>query len=224
MKRFLFSVLLAIVGLAAHAQYKVDKMDGKCYMAAACIVDGMDDDQLFANIVLWAQQAVDAPGLSFFKALDYTAHHMELETQVKGAKGMSFSGVLKVDVYGGIIKFRVEDIVQQTVVIMSPKQIPLERLQPERKPAHKAAIEEFEEEESKLLNAMVDFAKTNDLPQITHWAEIKSGKIVVGMSELECRLAVGKPRIVINGDELQWQLNSSTYIFFKEGLVSSVVK
>ena len=209
MKRFLFSVLLAAVGLVAHAQYKVDKMDGRCYMAAASIVDGVDDDDLFANIVLWAQQAAGVPGLNFLKALDYNAHHMEL---------------LKVDVYGGIIKFRVEDIVLQTVVIMSPKQTPFERLQPEKKSAHQAAIEEFEVEESKLLSAMIDFAKTNSLPPIRHWAEIKAGKIVLGMSELECQLAVGKPRIVIDGDELQWQLNSSTYIFFKQGVVSSIVK
>lgn len=66
--------------------------------------------------------------------------------------------------------------------------------------------------------------KTNSLPPIRHWAEIKAGKIVLGMSELECQLAVGKPRIVIDGDELQWQLNSSTYIFFKQGVVSSIVK
>ena len=117
-----------------------------------------------------------------------------------------------------------EDIVQQTTVIISPKLTPLEKLQPDKKPAHKAAIEDFEREESKLVTAMLNHAKTNNLPDITHWAEIKSGKVVTGMTETGCLLAVGRPRIVVDGDELQWQLNSSTYIFFKKGVVSSVVK
>lgn len=223
MRTFLFGIALLLGVLTANAQYKVDNMDGKCYMAAACITEGMDDNTLFANIVLWAQNAADVPGLDFFSKLDYGMRHMELETRVK-VKNVTYTGMLKVDVYGGIIKFRVDDIVQQTTIIMSPKLTPLEKLQPYKKPAHKVAIEEFEAEESILISNMLDFAKTNALPKITHWTEIKDGKIVKGMNEVECQLAVGRPRIVIDGDEKQWQINSSMYVFFKNGVVSSIVR
>lgn len=114
---------------------------------------------------------------------------------------------------------------QHTTVLLSPKLTPLEKLQPERKPAHKAAIAEFEEEESEMLRDMQNFAKTNQLPNITHWDEIRSGKIVTGMNEAECQLAVGKPRMVIDGeDETQWLINGGMYVFFKKGVVSSIVK
>lgn len=219
MKHIVLTLILAQVCLMCNAQYKVDKLDGKCYMAGASIVENSNDDNIFGNIVLWAQKTTDKPGLGFFSKLDYASRHLELETVVKTKTG-SYSGMLKGDVYGGIIKFRVEDIVQQ-----SPKLTPLEKLQPEKKQAHKTAITNFEQQESELIEAMLDFAKTNDLPLITHWQDIEKGRIVKGMNETECLLAVGKSRIVNDSNgEVQWQDNLGMYIFFKNGEVSSVVK
>lgn len=224
MKRIILTLGLAIYCLMVSAQYKVDKLDGKSYMAGACIVENADDEALFANLVLWVQQMANAPGMGMFSVLDYAKHHVELKTSVKG-KSASYTGMLKMDVYGGIIKFRIDDLVQETVIIMSPKLTPFEKLQPEKKPAHKAAIEEFEQQESELISSMLDFAKNNQLPKITHWQDIEKGRVVEGMTELECQLALGKPRIVIDDEkEVQWQINSSMYIFFRNGKVHSVVK
>ena len=210
--------------LVAKAQYKVDKLDGKCYMAGACIVENSTDNDLFANIVLRVQKSSESSGMEMFSKIDFNARHLEVPIEAK-MKNASFTGTLRVDVYAGIIKFRIDEIVQHTTVLLSPKLTPLEKLQPERKPAHKAAIAEFEEKESEMLRDMQNFAKTNQLPNITHWDEIRSGKIVTGMNEAECQLAVGKPRMVIDGeDETQWLINGGMYIFFKKGVVSSIVK
>lgn len=224
MKRFTLMICVVICHLSTSAQYKVDKLDGKCYMTGACITDNISDNILFANIVLWVQQMTENPGLGMFSKLDYSSRHVEIQTEVK-VKNVTYISMLKLDVYGGIIKFRVEDIVQHSTIIMSPKMTPLEKLQPLKKPAHKAAIEEYEREESYLLQGMLDFVQTHQIQQLNHWEDIEKGKIVNGMNETECQLAVGRPRIVNeNNGEIQWLVNSGMYIFFKEGLVSSIVK
>lgn len=224
MKRFTLMICVVICHLSTSAQYKVDKLDGKCYMTGACITDNISDNILFANIVLWVQQMTENPGLGMFSKLDYSSRHVEIQTEVK-VKNVTYISMLKLDVYGGIIKFRVEDIVQHSTIIMSPKMTPLEKLQPLKKPAHKAVIEEYEREESYLLQGMLDFVQTHQIQQLNHWEDIEKGKIVNGMNETECQLAVGRPRIVNeNNGEIQWLVNSGMYIFFKEGLVSSIVK
>ena len=217
-------ICVVFCSLSVLAQYKVDNLDGKCYMTGACITENINDNILFANIVLWVQQMTETPGLGMFSKLDYATRHLEIQTEAK-VKNVTYVSMLKVDVYGGIIKFRVEDIVQHSTIIMSPKITPLEKLQPLRKPAHKVAIEEYEREESNLLQGMLDFVRSHQIPSLNHWEDIEKGRIVNGMNETECQLAVGRPRIVNdNNGEVQWLVNSGMYIFFKDGLVSSIVQ
>lgn len=226
MKRILFSLcfVFACITLANAQSYKVEKVDGKCVLPGFVSVVG-DDDEIFANIVLWALNSTDTPGMEAFSAINYKTHHLELKTVQKLNNNSSYLALLKIDVVGGRIMFRAENIVWQTTIIMSPKQTPFEKLQPDKKPAHQTTIVEFEKLESELLDGMIAFVKTNKLPRISHWQEIEKGTVVMGMTETECRLAVGNPRLKLEGEtETQWQISSSMYIFFQKGVVSSVVK
>lgn len=226
MKHILFSlfIVLASITLANAQSYKVEKVDGKCVLPGFVSVGGTDDE-IFANIVLWAlKSAEETPAMDAFSAINYKTHHLELKTEQK-VNNSSYLALLKIDVVGGRIMFRAENLVWQTILIMSPKQTPFEKLQPEKKPAHQTVIAEFEKMESDLIDGMIDFVKTNQLPRISHWQEIMKGSVVTGMSETECLLAVGNPRLKLEGDtETQWQISSSMYIFFQKGVVSSVVK
>ena len=225
MKRILFSlfIVFATITFANAQSYKVEKVDGKCVLPGFVSVGG-SDDEIFANIVLWALQNTETPGMESFSVLNYKTHHLELKTEQK-INNSSYLAILKVDVVEGRIMFRAENIVWQTILIMSPKQTPFEKLQPEKRPAHQATIAEFERMESELIDNMIEFAKTNKLPKISHWQEIMKNNVVIGMTETECLLSVGNPRLKLEGDtETQWQISSSMYIFFKKGLVSSVVK
>jgi hypothetical protein len=48
---------------------------------------------------------------------------------------------------------------------------------------------------------------------------------VKGMNEDECRLAFGKPQVVLESNgEVQWMYSSSFYIFFRSGKVISYIK
>lgn len=225
MRRIVFSlfIVLSSIVLANAQSYKVDKIDGRCVLPGFVTIGG-SDDEIFANIVLWALQSTESSGMEAFSDVNYKTHHLELQTVQKIDKS-SYMALLKIDVVGGRIMFRAEDIVWQTIIIMSPKQTPFEKLQPDKRPAHKATIAEFENLESELIDGMVDFVKTNQLPRISHWQDIVRGNIVVGMNETECLLSKGNPRLKLEGDsETQWQMSSNMYIFFKKGIVSSIIK
>ena len=225
MRRILFSFFLIIVSITLiNAQsYKVEKVDGKCVLPGFVNIGG-NDDEIFANVVLWALQNTESSGMEAFSDINYKTHHLELRT-IQKINNSSYTALLKVDVLDGRVMFCAENIVWQTIIIMSPKQTPFEKLQPDKRPNHQATIAEFERLESELIDGMLDFVRQNQLPRITHWQEIMKGNVVLGMTETECLLSVGNPRLKLEGDtETQWQISSSMYIFFKKGLVSSVVK
>lgn len=44
------------------------------------------------------------------------------------------------------------------------------------------------------------------------------------MNDDEVRLALGKPLVVSESDEVQWKYGSSLYVFLKDNVVVSVLK
>lgn len=223
MKRILLSLVALVVAAASSAQYHVDFQNSKYVLTAAAVTGTTDDDGAFANLVLWAQDAVKQPGNDFFTTLDYEQHTLTLPLTAAVEKA-EFHTNLTASVTGGALVFTVTDIVQETKAVLGSKRTPFEWLKPDTKPAHKEIINTFESAMSALINSMVTFTKTNTLPRITHWNEIRAKRIVEGMNETECLLALGRPRIVTDGEERQWLMNGNVYVFFKKDIVTNVVK
>ena len=60
---------------------------------------------------------------------------------------------------------------------------------------------------------------------VTHWTDIKAGKIVKGMNETEVRLISGAPRSVSPlGESMQWMYTNDFIIIFTDGIVSNVIQ
>ena len=64
-------------------------------------------------------------------------------------------------------------------------------------------------------------------PQITqeNWALIQEGKVGLGMTKEECKLAIGNPDEVRSGHNRAqimdiWQYSNGTYLFFADGLLN----
>lgn len=225
MKKILLLLFVTVYSVAIVAQnYRVDFLDGKRYIMSSKTFGNLDDEVLFADVVLWALKNENTK----IAALDYDKQHIELNCEVStgtSKQNTNYASTLKIDVYAGIVKFRIEDIVYSQQVLVAYKNVPFEKLQPEKKAAHKTIIADFESTQETLMSSLFEYIGQNKLQKITHWNEIKSGKVVVGMNETEARLSVGNPqRVIEENQEIQWMMNSFFYIFFKNGKVSSVLK
>ena len=225
MKKILLLLFVAVYSVALSAQnYRVDFLDGKRYIMSSKTFGNLEDDVLFADVVLWALKNENTK----IAALDYDKQHIEINCEVSagtGKQNTNYASTLKIDVYAGIVKFRIEDIVYSQQVLVAYKNVPFEKLQPEKKAAHKTIIADFESTQETLMSSLFEYIGQNKLQKITHWKEIKAGKVVVGMNETEARLAVGNPqRVIEENQEIQWMMNTFFYIFFKNGIVSSVLK
>jgi hypothetical protein len=132
---------------------------------------------------------------------------------------------LKIKVNEGRLVFHISDISIESTVLIAKKVIGVEKLQPEKKAAHQDIIDDFVGLESKVLNSLFDYVTTYKLSTISHMDEVKMGIPVKGMNEDECRLAFGKPQVVLESNgEVQWMYSSSFYIFFRSGKVISYIK
>ena len=204
--------------------YRVDFLDGKRYILSSKTMNSTDDERVFASVVLWALKNESTK----IAALNYDKRHIDINCEVfsgSGNQNTNYVSTLKIDVYGGIVKFRIEDIMYSQQVLIAYKNMPFEKLQPEKKAAHKAIIADFESVQEQLMSSLFEQIESNKLQKITHWNEIKSGKVVVGMNETEVRLSVGNPQKVLEeNNEVQWMMSSFFYVFFKNGAVSSVLK
>ena len=135
--------------------------------------------------------------------------------------------VVSVKVADNIITMLASDISQEaeTAVIKLVKRLPFEKLNPEKKPKHKDYLTDFANLHEKQIAQLLEFITTNPLPPITHWREIKENDVVKGMNSTECTLSLGKPASVQKqGNREEWMYDSYTYVFFENGVVSSVIK
>ena len=101
----------------------------------------------------------------------------------------------------------------------------MENLKPEKKEAHKEIMNDFVKSESQALNKLFYFIITNKVSTITHWSDIAISRPVKGMTEDECLMAFGKPRsIQENNGEVQWMYSGSFYLFFRNGVVETILR
>lgn len=186
------------------------------------------DEEIYANALLWAIEnvcprlregitEVDIPAWSFGCELTLTSG--------EGTGSNTYYCKALFRITEGKLTYYLSDIKIESSVVVMKKITPIEKLNPEKKEAHKQSMEDFVQVESQLLNKMFDFIVTHPAIQVTHWKEIGIRKPVKGMTEDECRLAFGNPQSIMetNG-EVQWMYSSSFYLFFKGGSLQTIIK
>ncbi len=107
-----------------------------------------------------------------------------------------------------------------------PTTLAFERMRPDKKPKHKSYMEEYSQQAAGYIGELIEYIQTNTHQPVTHWTEIHAGKAVKGMNETECLLACGKPldRMKSESGEDRWRYDSYTYLFFKDGILASVIE
>lgn len=192
----------------------------------------ISSEGIFINALLWMIEAQepenDEDDESAAIEVDYDKKQFMLELVQTPRNGESrYRYVFSAKVADNIITFLASNITceAETSVIKIVKRQAFEKLQPEKKPKHKEHLTEFANLHDALIDKVLEAITANPAPTITHWAEIKAKDVVKGMSKPECLLAFGKPASVQKqGNKEEWMYDSYTYVFFEDGIVTSLIK
>ena len=237
MKRFIF-FLLGLIGFGqVFAQsFSEEKYiypigaDGDKYVISGFIpFDKLEDKPIFANALLWTVENICPRLMEGITRVDVKSNSFSCDWILASAADSDLKNTyycrVNFRIADGKLVYYVSDILAESAAFVMKKVTPFEKMQPEKKEAHRRIFEDFQVSCSTLLNQMFDYVQTNQLPAITHWEEIRLRKAVVGMNGTECLLAFGKPQTVLESNgEVQWMYTSSFHLFFKNGLVCTVLK
>lgn len=235
-QRFLLLICCLLTGtLSLMAQnfseqgktYPVNVDGNKCVVSGFTPFSSLDDEKIYANALLWAIENICPQlrdGLTEVK-IPSKSFSCDLTLASPLSEGNIYYCKATFRVAEGKLIYLLSDIRVQSSVLIMKKITPMEKLNPEKKPAHKETIEDFVKTESQMLNKLFDYVTTHQSPAVTHWDDIAISRPVKGMTEDECRMAFGKPQSVSESNgEIQWMYNSSFYVFFKDGCATTIIK
>ena len=225
-----FLLLATVTGL--HAQTYVEKnatyplaADGNKYVVSGVVTFGdKSDETIFANAMLWNIDNVCPQLREGVSDVNVTAHSFNIAmTMIVGGNTYYCNGSFKAQ--SGKFVYSLTDIRVESTVVAFKRIMAFEKLNPEKFTNHKAMMEEFVSVESGALNQLFDYINTNEPEEITHWSDIGYCRPVEGMNQTECKLAFGKPKSTSETEsEVQWSYSSSFYLFFKDGVVATIIK
>lgn len=229
--------LLFFAGISSYSQSFVESnqtysitTEGNKYIVSGFVpYEGMTDEIIYVNTLLWAIENVSPQLREGINDVNIAGKSFNCNIVIASPAGSGQN-----DTYFCKAIFRVADgkliyylcdIFIESTNFVSKKITPMEKLTPDKKPAHRQQMDKFEQAESAILNQLFDYISTYRPSTISHWNEITARKPVKGMTEDECRLAFGKPQSILEtSGEVQWMYSSSFYLFFRDGVVSTIIK
>lgn len=87
--------------------------------------------------------------------------------------------------------------------------------------------EEFSNGINYIINKMSDECPNKSYPIISHWEQIKTGKVKAGMTSEECILSWGKPKDKNTttgtwGVSEQWIYSNDDYLYLENGILTTI--
>lgn len=207
--------------------YPVNVDGNKCVVSGFTPFSNLSDEKIFANALLWAIENVCPQLRDGITEVKIPAKSFSCDLVLSSPLGSGNIYYCKATfrVAEGKLVYLISDIKVESSVVIMKKVTPMEKLNPEKKPAHKETIEDFVKTESQMLNKLFDYVTTYQSEEVTHWNDIAISRPVKGMTQDECRMAFGKPESVSESNgETQWMYGSSFYLFFKDGRVTTIIK
>ncbi len=236
MKRLLL-ILLALSPLSIKAQsyveignqYPIEVSDNKYVVNGFVSFKEMDDEAIFAKSLIWTVENISPKMHDGITAINYNSKDFKVKIELCSIIDSGLDNTYYCNatfrIADGKLLYHLTDIMVGSSNTLFKKVTPFETLSPNKNSRHRDSMDDFTNSASLMLNNLFDCVGTYDLEQITHWSDIKIKRIVSGMNRDECRLAQGKPQsIVDSGDEEQWMYSSSYYIFFKDNVVTTIIK
>lgn len=226
----LLCVLFLSLMAKGQSKYGLKDIDGKLICTGFEAIENLSEESIFVNTLLWAIEQCPKfkEGIT---ELNYEKKNFTLKAQLSSPKRSDNPAVYhfladfaisadKLSFAFSKIECEYPGMLKMTTVTA------FEQLKPDKKPKHKAYIDEYTKQATEYIEQILERVKTAESQPVTHWAEIKKGKVAKGMNETECLLAYGKPLDITksDNDEVRWRYDSYTYLFFKNGVLTSVLE
>lgn len=210
-------------------QYPVTADGKSCVVSGFIPFSNLPDETIFANTLLWTINNVCPELKEGIHELNVTAKSFHcdwvLDSNADSNQKYIYYCRARFQVKEGKLIYFLDNIIIESSGLMMKRQTPIEKLKPEKKESDKEIMDDFVQSESQALNKLFDFVTANDAGDISHWNDIAIGRAVKGMTENECLIAFGKPRSVQeNNGEVQWMYSGSFYLFFRNGLVETIIR
>ncbi len=230
MYKALFSILFPTLFIPALAQGRYDYtvVDNRVIVTDFVTFDDLAGEHIFINALLFAIDQGTSE-LENIEEINFETQRFIVKQQVPsaeyGSAGTSYKFTTQIQVAENMLSFLTTDIQLETKGFLNEyKNIAFERLDPEKKPKHQTYLNEFISAHSGYLNRMFEFIRSNEHHPITHWDELKAGRVVKGMNETECTLVCGKPRHVREtGGKTRWLFSNNFVVFFENGVITSII-
>lgn len=213
-------------GPALHTQqYEPTLQDGRYAVGGFCSFPGLGDRTIFANLLLWTVDNVCQSQFIGLDDKDFDHLQLSFPATIKSAtvEGATYDITVAFKVGEGRLMFSVTNVRYSSGSLLMGSGVRLEMYKNTNKDANRRVINDFEKSESTILNEIFDFVAGHDVP-VSRWDAMRAGRPVEGMTEEECKCTVGKPSHVwSDGQETQWVIGAFKHVFFKDGVITSIV-
>lgn len=202
--------------------------DGRARVTGFVDMPGLDKQQAFQAALLSVIDNMDTEN-DEIEAVDFDAKKFVIAKYVEEGEGkdaatyafrtaFSFDdGLMSFVTYDAIIGFKEKGLV--------PRKLAIEKMNPVAKERHKELAESFAYHSSRIIDDIIKNAAANTALPITHWSDIKAGKVVKGMNEAEVKFVGGQPRnITKSGARVQWMFANDFIVIFSDGIVTNVMQ
>ncbi|MCC8038669.1 MAG: hypothetical protein LIP02_11160 [Bacteroidales bacterium] len=202
--------------------------DGHARVTGFVELPGLDATQGFIAALVYVQDNLD-PETDEVTTVDIDKKRFVVDRVIPNGEGKSATSyiystayqlsddLMSFVSYDVDIEFKEKGLIKRTLA--------LEKFKPATNTRHKEIVEGFFLANSKIIDGITQYAKENSNLEVTHWPEVKKGKVTQGMNETEVKLIGGKPRsVTTSGSRIQWMYSNSFIVIFTDGTVSHVVQ
>lgn len=208
-----------------YRQYEPSLQDGRYSVNDFCSFPQFDDKTIFANLLLWTVDNVCQSQFLGIEEKDFDKLQLSFPVTIKSAtiEKASYDMRVAFKVGEGRLIFNITSIQYHSGALLMGSGAKLEKYKNKEKESNRNVISDFIKSESAFMNAIFNFMESHNVP-VSRWDAMRTGRPVKGMDEEECKCTMGKPSSVSSdGQETQWVIGTSKYVFFKNGVITNVV-
>ena len=187
------------------------------------------DEVIIGNAYIWTLENVCPQLKEGITDTSFQQKRFEFDVKLEhlgnNMKTYAYSAHVIIRAKDGKLSYLVTNILHQSALGgFVNRSTPLLKYAAKETASNKVILEGAEEAISVMLNKLFDYIVERRSLPITHWADIYISRPVEGMNTDECLLAFGKPLVISGTDEIQWMYNNSFFLFFRNGIVTTILK
>lgn len=215
-------------GVAMFRPNTMDE-DGRIAVDGSVALPSINQSQSFISAYVCANDMLNSDTEDAIDAVDFDKKKFSVYREIREGEYQNVSVYRFVTDYSfadGKMFFTTHDInIEYKEKGIITRKVAIEKFKPATNERHRELIEGFNLANSRIVDSISKAVRENKNLNVTHWAEIKAGKVVKGMNETEVRLIGGTPRSINpSGNSTQWMFSNDFIVIFTDGIVTNVIQ